>query len=285
MKKFYKVLSVCLAALLLAGCLSACGGGKNKAQAKVIDIELTEEQYAFGVDKDQPELLAQINDFVKEIRSNGQLEEIFAKYFEDGTPTPVASAKPEAGQKQLVVATNAAFPPFEYTEGDKFLGIDMELAALLAEKLGRALVIQHMDFAAVCIAVEQHKCDVGMAALTVTPDREKSVTFSESYYSASQKLIVPADDAKFDACKTKEDVDNILRGLDSGTKIGFQTGTTGQSYTESTGDYEANGFKVTAVGYDNAALAVQDMLNGNLDYVITDAAPADAIVKSINAAA
>ncbi len=163
--------------------------------------------------------------------------------------------------------------------------MDMEIAALLAEKLGKELVIQHMDFEAVCLAVGGHKCDIAMAGLTVNEERKESVTFSDSYYQASQQLIVKGDDTKFDECKTADDVIAILKTMDNTTNIGFQNGTTGQLFTESTGDYESNGFKVTAKGYSSGALAVQDVVNGNLQYVIIDAAPAESIVKSMNEAA
>lgn len=283
MKKATKVLALLLTLTLVVGMFAACGA-KTPA-VKVININLTDEEYAFGVDKDQPELLKQVNDFITEIKGNGKLDEVFNNYFGDGTPKAIKSAALDESKDQLVVATNAEFPPFEYTEGDNFLGVDMEIAALLAEKLGKELVIQHMDFEAVCLAVGSHKCDIAMAGLTINEERKESVTFSESYYQASQKLIVKGDDTKFDECKTADDVIAILKTMDSTTNIGFQNGTTGQLFTESTGDYEANGFKVSAKGYSSGALAVQDVINGNLQYVIIDAAPADSIVKSINEAA
>ncbi len=273
-----KLISLILVAVMLLT-FAACGGAKT---AKVIDIDLTDELYAFGVDKDQPELLAQVNDFIKKIKKDGTLEEICNKYFSDGTPTPVTSAKEDSSKDQLVVATNAEFEPFEYTKGDKFLGIDMEIAKLLADELGKELVIKHMDFDSVCLAVGQHKCDIAMAGLTVNEEREEHVTFSESYYTASQKLIVKSDDKTFDDCKTAEDVEKILKSFDKKTKIGVQNGTTGQLYTEGNADWDFEGFNVDCIGYKNGSLAVTSMLDGNIDYVIIDAAPADCIVKAIN---
>lgn len=281
MKKVTKVLSVVLALLMVVGCFAACGK-TEKVTAKVINIELTEEQYAFGVDKTQPELLEKVNAFIAEIKSNGKMDEIFNNYFGDGTPVAVTSAAEDSSKDQLLVATNAEFAPFEYTEGDQYLGIDMEIAKLLADYLGKELVIKNMDFDAVCLSVGQQKCDIAMAGLTVDPDREEFVTFTDSYYQASQKLIVRSDDTKFDNCTTADDVLNTLKTLDSSTTVGFQTGTTGQQYTENEGGYSENGLKVTAKGYSNGVLAVQDMLNGNLNYVIIDGAPADAITASIN---
>lgn len=287
MKKSMKVLAMVMALVLMVSAFAACGSDTDAAKTpavKVININLTEEEYAFGVDKNQPELLEQVNAFIAEIKENGKMEEIFNKYFKEGTPTPVTSAALDETKDQLVVATNAEFPPFEYTEGDQYLGVDMEIASLLAQKLGKELVIQNMDFDAVCLSVGSHKCDIAMAGLTINEKRKESVTFSDSYYQASQKLIVKGDDTTFDDCTTADQVVAKLQSMDSSVKIGFQNGTTGQSYTESTGDFESNAFKVTPVGYQNGALAVQDMVNGNLNYVIIDAAPAQSIADSVNAA-
>ena len=212
------------------------------------------------------------------------IAKIFNKYFNNGTPTPVTSAALDETKDQLVVATNAEFPPFEYTEGDQYLGVDMEIASLIAQKLGKELVIQNMDFDSVCLSVGSHKCDIAMAGLTITDERKESVTFTDSYYQASQKLIVKGDDTTFDDCTTADQVVAKLQSMDSSVKIGFQNGTTGQYYTESTDGFESNAFKVTPVGYQNGALAVQDMVNGNLNYVIIDAAPAQSIADSVNAA-
>ena len=288
MKKSMKVLAMVMALVLMVSAFAACGSDTDAAKTpavKVININLTEEEYAFGVDKNQPELLEQVNAFIAEIKENGKMEEIFNKYFKEGTPTPVTSAALDETKDQLVVATNAEFPPFEYTEGDQYLGVDMEIASLLAQKLGKELVIQNMDFDSVCLSVGSHKCDIAMAGLTINEERKESVNFSDSYYQASQKLIVKGDDTTFDDCTTADQVVAKLQSMDSSVKIGFQNGTTGQSYTESTGDFESNTFKVTPVGYQNGALAVQDMVNGNLNYVIIDAAPAQSIADSVNAAA
>ena len=276
-----KLLSMVLVLVMALGTLTACGGSAKTA--KVIDIELTSEQYAFGVDKNQPELLEKVNEFIKKIKEDGTLEEICDRYFSNGTPVGVKSAAKDDSKDQLVVATNAAFAPFEYTEGgDEFFGVDMEIAKLLADYLGKELVIVHMDFDAVCLAVGQQQCDIAMAGLTIAEDRKEHVNFSDSYYDASQKLIVPSDCTEFDNCKTVADVEAILNAKDSSCKIGVQKGTTGQLYCEGDADWGFAGFPVTTVPNQNGSLAVQDMLNGNVDYVIIDSAPADCIVEAIN---
>lgn len=286
MKKFVKALAVVMVLALTAVMLFGCGGNEDTADTKavkVIDIDLTQEEYAFGVDKTQPELLTAVNEFIAEIKADGTFDEICNKYFGDGTPTPVKSAALDSSKDQLVVATNAAFEPFEYTIGEDYYGIDMEIAALLAEKLGKELVISNMDFDSVCLSVGQQKCDIAMAGLTIKPDREEYVNFSDSYYEASQKLIVKGDDTTFDACADAAAIEAILNTYDASTKIGVQNGTTGQFYVEGDADWGFTGFAATCVGYKNGSLAVQDLINGGVNYVIIDSAPADCITEAINA--
>lgn len=266
--------------------LPGCGKEEEtkKTTAVVLPIDLTEEEYAFGVDKDQPELLKSLNELLKEMQTDGRFDEICDHYFAGGTPVGIKSAELNAEHDQLVVATEAGFEPFEYLDGELYYGIDMEIAALLADALNKELVIMNMDFDAVCLSVGQHKCDIGMAALTVREDRKEHVNFSDSYYVASQVVICPSDNTAFLDCKTVEDVESVLKGLPEGSKAGFQTGTTGQFYIEGDEDWGFDGFKnITGTGYASCALAVSDMLNGNLNCVILDKAPAGFISKAVNA--
>lgn len=277
MKKF---LALAMAMIMAMGALTGCGASTT---VKVIEIELTQEEYAFGVDKEQPELLAAVNTFIAQIKEDGTFDEICNKYFGDGTPTGVKSAAQDDTKDQLVVATNAAFEPFEYTMGgEEYYGIDMEIAAALAEYLGKELVIVNMDFDAVCLSVGQQKCDIAMAGLTVKEDRKEYVNFTDSYYSASQKLIVLSDNTEFDACTDATSVEDILNTFGKDVKVGVQNGTTGQFYVEGDADWGFAGYGVTCVPYKNGSLAVQDLINGNLNYVIIDSAPAACIAEAIN---
>ncbi len=281
MKKL-KSIALALSLILAAGILmTACQSAKS-AKVKVIDVSLTEEEYAFGVDKKDAELLSDVNAFIAKIKQDGTFDAICNKYFGDGKPEAVASAKLDTSKDQLVVATNAGFEPFEYMVGDQYYGIDMEIASLLAKELGKELVISNMDFDAVCLSVGEGKCDIAMAGLTIKEDRKEYVNFSDKYYDAAQKLIVKDTDTTFDACKTAADVEAILKGLTETTKIGVQTGTTGQFYVEGDADWGFDGYKAKCVGYKSGSLAVQDMLNGNINYVIIDNAPANAITAAFN---
>ncbi len=286
MKKFLALLLAALMVFSLAACTSTSDGEGGEAGAskkvKLIEIDLSDELYAFGVDKAQPELLEKTNAFIKKIKEDGTFDDICNNYFGDGEPVAVTSAELDDSKDQLVVVTNAEFAPFEYKKGDKYFGIDMEIADLLAKELKKELVILNVDFEAVCLNVGQHKADIAMAGLTISEDRKEHVTFTDSYYTASQRIIVKGDDKTFDDCKTKEDVEKILKGFNKTTKIGVQSGTTGQAYCEGSEDMGFDGYAVTTMSYDSGAMAVQDMINGNINYVVIDAAPADALVTNFN---
>ena len=289
-KKIALLLTLAMTASVFAGCGTSDSSNSNKGDSadnsskgvKVIDINLTEEEYAFGVDKQQPELLESVNSFIAEIKEDGTFDEICNKYFGDGTPTAVTSAALDESKDQLVVATNAAFEPFEYTQGEEYYGIDMEIADALAKKLGKELVIQNMDFDAVCLSVGQQKCDIAMAGLTIKEDGKEYVNFSDPYYNAAQKIIVPADNTEFDSCSDAASIEAILKEKDASVKVGVQNGTTGQFYCEGDADWGFDGFKMETIGYKNGSLAVQDLVNGNISYVVIDSAPATCISDAIN---
>ena len=284
-KTMKKILSLTMALLMIAVMFTACSN--QKQNVKVIDIPLSEEQYAFAVSKENTQLLEQVNAYLKQIQEDGTFDEICDRYFGEGTPVKFKSTTKDASKEQLVVATSTGFAPFEMVENGEYYGIDMEIAKGLAEYLGVELVIEDMKFEAVVTQVQTNKCDIGMAGLTITPAREEQVTFSNSYYNASQVLIVMEDDITFDLCKTADDVVAILDKLDKSTNIGCQTGTTGATYLKGDLDlgddgYGFKGVPATCKEYDYAALAVTAMKNGDINFVILDNAPANAIAKSVN---
>ena len=293
MKMTKKILAVVLAALVAVTVFAGCSKDNNTntentaktEKVKVIDIDLSDEVYALGVNKDNADLLAKSNEFISKILSDGTFDEICNHYFGDGEPAGVTSAAEDSSKDQLIVATNAEFEPFEYKKGDQFYGIDMEVVKALADYLGKELVIKDMKFEAVVLSVQQGKADIAAAGLTVTDERAAQVNFTDSYYSASQRIVVKGDDTKFDSCTTKEEVDAILNTLDASAKIGGQNGTTGQYYVEGSEDFGFEALPATFVGYDNGSLAIQDLINGGVQYVIIDAAPAAAITTAINAVA
>ena len=163
---------------------------------------------------------------------------------------------------KLIMSTNAEFPPYEMTDDNgEYIGIDVEIATAIAEKLGLELVILDMDFDAALLAVNQGKSDIVMAGVTVNEDRQLVMDFTNSYATGKQVVIV------------KEGSDVTIDNL--GEKmIGTQRGTTGNIYASD--DYGED--HVTA--YDNGATAVQALMNDQVDCVIIDSAPAAEYVKA-----
>ena len=189
------------------------------------------------------------------------------------TTTPTDKAQ------KLVMATNAAFPPFEYKMGNKFAGIDMEIAKGFADYLGWELVIMDMDFDSVVTSVGKNGVDIAMAGLTVNETRKESVNFTDSYYNASQVVIVKEGNTALDGLTTAEQICDVLNA--GGLTIGVQAGTTGEFYVRGDEDWGFDGLNATCNAYSNAALAVQDLKNNNVDYVIVDEAPAKNIAASV----
>ncbi len=279
-KSFAKIAVAVMALVIMLSCFASCGAS---TKVKVIDLPLTSEEYAFAVAQENTDFLNKVNDFLKKIKDNGKFDEICNNYFGDGTPVTFKSAALDASKDQLVVATSTGFEPFEMVDQEgNYSGVDLEIAYYLAKELNLELVIQDMDFEAVVNSVQSGKCDIGMAGLTITPKRKEVVTFSDSYYNASQVVITMADDTTFDNCKDGKEVATILAALDADKKIGCQTGTTGEQYIKGNEDNGFDGLKAEASSFKYVALAITDMQQGKIDYVIADNGPAKAISAKLN---
>jgi len=169
----------------------------------------------------------------------------------------------------LKMGTNAAFPPYEFYEGEDIVGIDAEVAALICEKLGYELKIEDMDFDSLIPAVANGKIDFVMAGLTVTEERAKSVDFSASYATGVQVVIV-----KEDSAITSVD-DLFAEGANH--KVGVQQGTTGDLYA--TWDIADAGLG-TVEPFKTGADAVLALTSGKVDCVIIDNEPAKNFVAA-----
>ena len=170
----------------------------------------------------------------------------------------------EAGK--LIMATNAAFPPYEYIEGNEIVGIDAEIAAAIAEKLGLELEILDVDFDAALLAVQQGKSDIVMAGVTVNDDRKLVMDFTDSYATGQQVVIVLEG--------SDVTMDNLGEKM-----IGTQMGTTGYIYASDS--IENGGYgEDHVIAYDNGITAIQALINGQIDAVIIDNAPAQAFVEA-----
>lgn len=187
------------------------------------------------------------------------------------------------GQKKdtLVMATNAAFPPYEFKEGNDFAGIDVEIATAIAEKLGKKLEIADVEFGSIIGGVQTGKYDFGMAGMTVTDERKESVNFSDTYATGIQSVIVLADSEykSFEDFYTGFDADGNPSGVKDGIKIGVQQDTTGDIYSS---DKPAKwGFgEQNVVRYKTGADAVQALLTKKVTAVIIDNEPAKSFVSS-----
>ena len=174
--------------------------------------------------------------------------------------------KEEKADNVLVMATNAEFPPYEFYDGDKVVGIDAEIAAEIAKKLGMELDIVDTAFDSIIPAVVAGKYDMGMAGMTVTEERLEEVNFSDSYATGVQVVIVKAD-------SEITSVDDLTG--DKNYTIGVQTGTTGDLY--STWDIEDEGLGSVS-RFNKGADAVEALKIDQVDCVIIDNEPAKAFV-------
>lgn len=231
MKK--RMLSMLLCIGMVSALLAGCGGSSNETEAPAqTEAPAEEEQEAEAPEAEEPAAETGAAEF-----------------------TTVEEGK-------LIMATNAAFPPYEFMEGDEIVGIDAEIAGLLADKLGLELEIQDMDFDSIITAISSGKVDVGLAGMTVTPEREENVNFTTSYATGVQVIIVPEDSD----IQSPDDLADKL--------IGVQQGTTGHIYCSD--DFGED----HVVAVPNGATAVQNLLNGQVDCVVIDEQPAKEFVKA-----
>ena len=232
MKK--KALALALAACMAAS-LAACSGSSSETTAAATDAETTAAETS--------------------------AEETTAGEETEAEETTAEAAETEAAGGTLVMATNAEFEPWEYHDGDAIVGIDVEIAQAIGEKLGMDVEIEDMAFDSIIPAVTSGKADFGAAGMTVTEDRLQSVDFTDTYADASQVIIV------------KEGSDITGSADLVGKKIGVQLGTTGDLLsTDLVGDENVE-------RYNKGFEAVQALLQDKIDAVVIDSAPAKAFVS------
>ncbi len=249
-----KKLLAMLLALAMILSLAACGGSGSSAETQTEPTEAPVEA--------EPE--AEPTEAPVEAEPEEEPE---------AEPEAEAAGYTTVEEGKLIMSTNAAFPPYEMVadgEGayNGFEGIDVEIAVALADKLGLELVIDDMDFDSALVAVQNGKSDMVLAGLTYKEERDKVMDFSTSYATGQQVVIVP-DGSDIE---TMDDLANDKM-------IGVQRGTTGEMYAADTPENGGYG-EDHVLSYDNGALAVQAMLNGQVDAVIIDNGPAQEYVKA-----
>ena len=267
MKKYIAlILSVITLLCLFSGC------GSKKVTLKILDTEYALEDYAICVAKENKDLLDDINAALDALIKDGTAKKIIDKYI-SGVEHDLTFQQNAEGKKELVMATNAYFPPYEYYDGGKIVGIDAEMAAAIADKLDMKLVIKDTEFGSIIAGVQTGKYDMGMAGMTVTPDRLEEVNFSTSYATGVQVIIV----AEGSEIATADDLLNPEKNY----KVGVQQDTTGDIYLSS--PYEEGGVgESNVVRYKSGNEAVQALITGKVDAVVIDQEPAKAYVETNN---
>lgn len=252
-----KILAMLMATMLCLGLFAACGS--------------TEEAPATTKAPETTAAPVETSD-TADAENNGATEEATAPATEEATAEATVEATGEAAafttveEGKLIMATNAFFPPYEFYEGEKIVGIDAEIAQAIAEKLGLELVINDMEFDSIITNVKQGAADFGLAGMTVSEERLQEINFSISYASGVQVVIVKEGSAI-------TSIDDLY--TEGATyKVGVQLGTTGDIYA--TDDFGAD----RVVTYNKGNEAVMALVNGDIDCVIIDNEPAKAFVNA-----
>lgn len=167
------------------------------------------------------------------------------------------------GKKTLVMATNAEFPPYEYYEDDKMVGIDVEFAKAIADDMGYKLEIIDMDFGSIIPSIQSGKADIAVAALSVTDEKLQQINFSVTYETASQLIIVPKDSEISSVADLK------------GKRIGVENFTTGMIYASDIED-------ATIESFANGSQAIDALKEGEVDAIVIDGEPAKVYAERDN---
>ena len=280
--KLRKILATVLATIATVATFgfAGCGGEDVKVMKNIL---LTEEDYAFAIAKENTTLLTEVNLMLATWTADGSLATLINSYFDGDNEFKYENKTATPEDDDFVMATNAAFPPFEFKKGSAFTGVDVEIAYNIAQELGKDLFVYDMEFDSIISSVKTGESDIGMAGMTVNETRLLQVNFATPYYSSAQVITVRASDTTFDNCTTAAEVEAILAAKGTNYKVGTQNGTTGYMYSKGDEGFGYDGFtNLTTNGYTTGALAMKDLSNGKIDAVILDLQPSLLIAESIN---
>ena len=281
------ILAMLLFISLLTGCsfsdLKRVGNDANTKmlsdEVHVIPVDLTKEEYGIGVDKDQPALLKQLNEFIKKSKEDGTFDEILNHYFGDGEPQEVVSAVRDDVKDQLIVTSTLEYAPFEYGEYDKMYGIDLEIAQAFADYLGKELVLVIVNFDMMFMATQQHRCDMCLGAITINEARKEYMDFSDPYYTVGQNIVVRAENTEFDSVKDAEELVTLLSHKTKKSVVAVESGTTSQDFCEGKGTEEFPGLPLTVRRCTDVEEALHCLLDGEVDYVMADSVALHYIIE------
>ena len=163
------------------------------------DLQILPDPFAVEEDsiaykKGNDELGKKLDDALTELKSEGVIDEIVSHWVGDSADNvPYEDKNSDVSGGKLVMATNAEFPPYESMNGGEISGIDVDMMNAVCDKLNMELVVENMEFDSIIAAVDSGKADVGVAGISVTPDREKNVSFTQGYASTTQVIITRKD--------------------------------------------------------------------------------------------
>lgn len=161
---------------------------------QVLSDPFATEEYSIAYKKGNDELGKKLDDAITKLKEDGTLDDIVAHWVgDDADSVPYADKNSDVSNGTLIMATNAEFPPYESMSGSDIVGIDVDMMTAVCDELGMSLKIENMQFDSIIAAVDSGKADVGVAGISVTPDREKNVSFTQGYATTTQVIITRKD--------------------------------------------------------------------------------------------
>lgn len=259
------------------------------AKLKLIDINLTFLNFAFGVDPLKPDLKASVNNVISSYPA--ELSAIAANYF-DPSFTPFRLAVPtlnlpDTRDDCIVVAVNAQIDPFEFQTDKGLSGVNIEIASFIADKLGKNLILYNTFFEDIFTSVGGSPvfADLCVSAFPSVIYDDMLLDSTLSHYSAGQVVIVREKDTLFDSCSTATEVEEILNNQFRmrGKKAGFQADSIGERYVLGDLSYDYKGFEfLQSLSYPTAYDALIDLSDGIIDFVFLDKSPANVLIDRVN---
>ena len=171
---------------------------RRNPSLRILPQVFSTSDIAVCVAKDNEPLLQDIDRAIAQMRKDGTLDTIVARHVEGRATvayTPQNEGKPLPGRRTLRYALNAAFEPFEYYEDGRIVGIDVDVAHAICDRLGMNFELVDMEFDAIITSVQAGKAEAGISAITMTEERSKNISFSKPYATMKQVVIVRSDEA------------------------------------------------------------------------------------------